>query len=120
MRFLDFDQPIECGRIEAAGGIGKAGIEYWNAEGIRNHAAASLAAPGDRPNGFARPDRLAGAAIRAEPPRRCAGSIHRASALTVTPVMMSAMPSSWIAGNGSPKNAVAPSGTNTKLSATNG
>src|SRR5689334_8359927 len=45
MRILDFGQPIECCRIEAAGGFGKARVEQRNAEGIRHHSAARLAAP---------------------------------------------------------------------------
>src|ERR1051326_329847 len=120
MPALDFGQPVEGGRIEAARGVGKVRREHRNAERFWHRLTASLAMPRGRPDGFAPPDRFAGAASRAESLCHCVGSIHRASALTVTPAMMSAMPSSWAAGNGSPNSAVAPIGTNTKLSAMNG
>ena len=118
MRSLDLGERGERDRIEAADGVSEFRCKYRNPplsprrhchmQGNANPGATQVRSTGSR---------LTGTAGEAKPLRGGGAGIHRASALTVTPAMMSARPSSWIAGSGSPNSAMAPSGTKTKLSA---
>src|SRR5262245_36234917 len=116
---FDLCERGERSGIEAADGVGELGREHRNALVLRGVAAARRTMPARRPRGLLRPDRFVRPAAEAQPLRN-GRAVHRASALTVTPAIISPRPSNWMAGNGSPNSTIEPIGTNTKLSAMNG
>src|SRR5262245_6004894 len=119
MRGFDLGERGERNGIKAADGVGELGREHRNALVLRGVAAARRTMPARRPRGLLWPDRFVRPAAEAQPLRN-GRAVHRASALTVTPAIISPRPSNWMAGNGSPNSTIEPIGTNTKLSAMNG